>query len=626
MPLTPQELKDKLLRTLDNDYNVVDMAGAREALSILEKYPITRETLEQTRLGRYVNEMRKRTTDKDFAKRIKNLVRSWQVLVTPGPPASTAAESVVSDPPTRVNGKAPVNTRLLDGNSHLKGLIGMRPTSPASRPETPCSIRSSISSPRSTHGAPPVMAVSTSRRDGIEPSSVARESSAVATSLARCASEVPLSSSRSAVASPLVGHTAVVSQHRTQNAKLHSAPTTPMNSTNLGGQLMASSATNNIVTSGKRKREDETSSQPGIKLKIMKKSSTIESEVHLKDCLPSTTSADTWSCTAETTAHKPPSANGLLASLPDASTPPSSASVPQTTPQVKSRRGRPPNSAGRKVVALDRASSVVSTTSVASIGRAESTTVSRPETPATSLPTFVPKVATTAELIQKLHASGDLRLTASETVKKIASNQIIKETLSENDSVVPAAAKPRPRKKNSVAMPPSTPDMMTMFQIKNEMVHKFLESSVPPDSPSNSLMNLLKRLDPPPDPEAPLFNDHSTSKLSHPWSALAAASPGPNRTADNLRDPVALDSPWDSLPPVDPDQIDWSTTDYVAPDPDTRPPVTDDDVERLHASQWPGVNGQYDFRNEWSDWTKTFSVSSYNGDLLHILPYVNIQD
>lgn len=579
--------------------------------------------------------MRKKTTDRDFAKRIKNLVRKWQVLAAPATPATPAAESVVSDPPTRVNGKAPINARLLDGNSHLKGLIGMRPTSPASRPETPCSIRSSVSSPRSTHGAPPVMAVSASRRDGIEPSSAARESSAVATSLARCASEVPLSSSRSAVASPLVGHTAVASQHRMQNAKLHSAPTTPMNSTNLGGQLMTtSSAANNIVTSGKRKREDETSSQPGIKLKIMKKSSTIESEVHLKDSLPSTTGADTWSCMSETTARKPPSANGLLASLPDASTPPSSASVPQTTPQVKSRRGRPPNSAGRppnsagrKVVALDKASSLVSTTSVASIGRAESTIVSRPDTSAASLPTFVPKVATTAELIQKLHASGDLRLTASETVRKIASNQIIKETLSENDSVVPAAAKPRPRKKNSVAMPPSTPDMMTMFQIKNEMVHKFLESSVPPDSPSNnSLMNLLKHLDPPPDPDSPLFNDHSTSKLSHPRSASAAASPGPNRTADNLRDPVALDSPWDSLPPVDPDQIDWSTTDYVAPDPDTRAPVTDDDVERLHASQWPGVNGQYDFRNEWSDWTKTFSVSSYNGDLLHILPYVNIRD
>lgn len=574
-------------------------------------------SFQQTRLGRYVNDMRKKTTDKDFAKRIKNLVRKWQVLITPpGPPATpaTAEQQVISEPPTRVNGKAPINARLLDGHSQFKGLVALRPASPASRPETPCSIRSSVSSPQSPHAAPPVVAVSSTRRDGIDTSSAARESSVVVTSLARCVSEVPQPSSRSAVVSPLVGHTAAASQPRgLQNARLHSAPTTPMNSTNLGGQLV-----NDIVTSGKRKREDDLPTHPGIKLKIMKKSGAVESEVHLKDRAPTTTTgADTWSCTSETTTRKLPSVNGALTSLPDASTPLSSASMPPNTPQVKSRRGRPPNLTGRKAATLERASSVVSTPPV---GRGESTLVNRPDTPAiSSLPAFVPKVATTAELIQKLHASGELRLTASETVKKIASNQIVKET-TENDSVVPASAKPRPRKKNSVAMPPSTPDMMTMFQIKNEMLHKFLESSVPPaDSPgNNSLMNLLKRLDPPPDPDAPLFNNdhHSTSKLSH------ARSASPIRTAD----PDALDSPWDSLPPVNPDQIDWSTTEYVAPDPDERPPVTDEDVERLHTSHWPGVNGHYDFRNEWSDWTKTFSVSSYNGDLLHILPYVNLQD
>ena len=53
--------------------------------------------------------------------------------------------------------------------------------------------------------------------------------------------------------------------------------------------------------------------------------------------------------------------------------------------------------------------------------------------------------------------------------------------------------------------------------------------------------------------------------------------------------------------------------------------VTDEDVERLHTTAVDCVGGSRDFRQEFHEWHETLSVSSYNGDLLHVLPYVVIE-
>jgi len=77
-------IKDKLLEGLDHEYNVVNTDIVNKVLIMLEETRVTKEALEITRLGKIVNDLRKKTNDRDIALRAKELVKKWRNALLSG--------------------------------------------------------------------------------------------------------------------------------------------------------------------------------------------------------------------------------------------------------------------------------------------------------------------------------------------------------------------------------------------------------------------------------------------------------------------------------------------------------------------------------------------------------------
>lgn len=233
--------------------------------------------------------------------------------------------------------------------------------------------------------------------------------------------------------------------------------------------------------------------------------------------------------------------------------------------------------------------------------------------------TKTPRVKTTVQLIAELRAQKSTSLTASDTITKIVTNQIEKEEDDIHASIVPAAAKPRPRRKNgSLINPPEAPGDLS--RTKSDLVHRFLQQSVHQENNSSR-------------DSADLSDDHIDILNIDPVDT-------PKPAIDMSVDPYSL------LPPIDYDSITWSDNDEdVGGGPIRRNPITgeypeghdmssNDDccnaqqLDRILNEEWPGVNGTSQIsQSTFHDWTETV-VESNNHEQdkydIYVLPYVDI--
>ncbi|XP_012863413.2 mediator of RNA polymerase II transcription subunit 26 [Echinops telfairi] len=121
-----------------------NMVAVLEVISSLEKYPITKEALEETRLGKLINDVRKKTKNEELAKRAKKLLRSWQKLIEPVHQGEAALRGL-SGAPGSANGGAhncrpevgvaagPRSIHDLKSRNDIQRLPGQRLDRPGSR-------------------------------------------------------------------------------------------------------------------------------------------------------------------------------------------------------------------------------------------------------------------------------------------------------------------------------------------------------------------------------------------------------------------------------------------------------------------------------------------------------------
>ena len=74
-------IKKMLFSSVDKNFNVVDPETISKVLCALEDYPVTKLVLEQTRIGKCINELRKKTSDESLKRRAKQLVKKWRQLI-----------------------------------------------------------------------------------------------------------------------------------------------------------------------------------------------------------------------------------------------------------------------------------------------------------------------------------------------------------------------------------------------------------------------------------------------------------------------------------------------------------------------------------------------------------------
>ena len=643
--------------------------------------------LQETRIGKSVNEMRRKTSDEQLAKRAKKLVRSWQKVVSGSSESNTSinGEEVAGKgtPQVRAQGlvKKPISPAVAQGKV-LSPAVGkgkvlspavaqgkvLSPAvaqgKPVNRPVNPNSVNSSLSSrqPNSKPTTPQLQNVKHSS-DSIRHSISSPQLVPPGSAKRFCISpnSRPLTPQTPDSASSRNSKQSLSSQDKSWAVK----PTTP-------SAYKASSAStsklvsppNSVVTDSKTIRRAHSSDN-------LQRSSSPVRTVHSTGDLTLTIRKPSSSSNGEQNGCVKPSrskerknyskaleAAGLVTESKFKHVANGAESTPILEPTPKRKRGRPrkhklepsPEETFSKAKYMSKSAS----TSKLSKSFSEKRNVNlgiKTEFDSSSRDKFVsltPKVKSTAELMQVLQAKNSLSV-GKDTAHQIEANLIPKEHDTEDLSVVPASAKPRPRRKpgtRTELIPPSTP---VSLQTKTEMVEKFLQTSVneTPDDLSPIKFELPRTESPSASTSLEDVSEHQEgSKLSRQSTVSPSAESNneqiksksvitdesqcdsSNKNKDKAGvaaedKPLSLDEIYSKYPVLDLDNFVFDDGEYDIPE---ALEINDGIVSRIHDEHWSGVNGVYDSYGDWRDWTQTLSLEAYQGDPIHILPYVNIDD
>jgi len=606
MPLNPAQIKDKLSKALDDNKNVVDEAAVEEVISLLETSNLTKEILEQTRLGRDINTVRKTSKNPSTAKRARNLVKAWQKLfVAPGSP--------------QVNGQHPSISRISPG---LTGL------SPGSRSSTPRGQSPALSSIRQQHQKlTPSRSPAFQQTGGKLQPSQKRETK---TPIRRTASNNEDSNLSWPSTPPyqngensqdrLTGDNGKANSNGVKNCQSgansnkrhfnfdqklpdHSTESTskPVNGAPDQKEVSKTNVANRKRTRSSAKLE-EFDSQPS----------------KLQRCIPSSPSL------SAPTPSKSDVINDSVMCKLNKKTPTSSISV-----EASSVHAEPTN--------LQRQDSVISRLSLQSDSRS-----TRERTN---------KVKTTEQLLEEMSSKTKTPVMNTQAIAQMRTNLIQKEIESRKPNPPPGKSK-RGRKKKIVEEPLQLPgnetvsDGRKLAQTKNEYIERFLQTSIAPTPGEDVYETPISQSRQESLEEQPIDlggcsstfaqSSYDSNFLSYP-SRQDKPDSGPSASPPEARDllengahslPSACEVSSDRLteqqllarlPPIDYENIDWTSHDYSAPQPLQ---VGPDLVQRLHSENVDSVNGTYDRDGQFRRWSEMLSMDSVYDDPLYILPYV----
>lgn len=527
-----------------------------------------------TRLGKFINELRRKTKNDNLAKRAKDLVRRWRDMILPASePAPPVQSGHTGQQYNGASGRSSgasggVVNRVLSSSGHLS-------------PGLP--IRGNISPGLPTHGrhlnrsatVSPAMSLPSSDRSNTSPRPISRSSTP------RPIDQVPISSKPSVSASsvdPVPKTHASNKRLRKEDSPVEDRPHKKIKRPNgLSTEPSSHGITNSIG------RQDIILSGDGS-----------------RDSFSPRSDHGSNSCEViKTVVHSP-----------------------HDTSEPKKRgrkKGSKNKSKGQDSVSELSKEDIVKS-KIASIGRTH-------------------RVKTTQELLADLQA---------------------RNTGLPSDNVIPPVADSKASLTNCLlpGLRSGDRDALEMSRNKTEHIAKFLRSQSDlelsnQEFPSSRDISedikdtqILCREDPDPSDEVSIPSRLSKEVRSPAGSnsreALSIERPlsvQESRTLDNQLSPApapvggdrTVEEILSRLPPINADNVEWEGSDSPPGSPPAKT-VTEDDINRLHNEQVEGVNGVVNHSSQvlkdrdidFREWHETVSRTSYQGDLLHILPYVVI--